>query len=88
MVTAKVFWSGRSQAARLPKEYRFQTTEVRIRRQGPAVMFEPIATDRAWLDQLEPFDDDFVRAANEQPPEQHREEQDCFKRSSFRTPTR
>jgi antitoxin VapB len=79
MVTAKVFWSGRSQALRLPKEYRFQATEVRIRRHGPTVMLEPIATDWAWLDQLEPFDDDFVRAANEQPPEQHREELDYFK---------
>jgi antitoxin VapB len=49
---ARVFWSGRSQAVRLPKEYRFDTAEVRIRRRGAAVILEPIATDWAWLDTL------------------------------------
>ena len=29
METAKVFWSGRSQAVRLPKTFRFDTDEVR-----------------------------------------------------------
>jgi antitoxin VapB len=79
METAKVFWSGRSQAVRLPKEYRFQASEVRIRRHGQAVILEPIATDWAWLDKLGPFDDDVIAAASEQPPEQHREELDFFK---------
>jgi hypothetical protein len=32
---AKIFRSGSSQAVRLPKEYRFDGTEVRIRRRGP-----------------------------------------------------
>jgi antitoxin VapB len=32
METAKIFWSGRSQAVRLPKEFRFDSDEVRIRR--------------------------------------------------------
>lgn len=39
---AKVFWSGRSQAVRLPKEFRFDANEVAIRRQGDAVILEPI----------------------------------------------
>jgi antitoxin VapB len=52
MVIAKVFWSGRSQAVRLPKEYRFATDKVRIRRHGRAVILEPIADDWAWLDAL------------------------------------
>jgi antitoxin VapB len=52
MVIAKVFWSGRSQAVRLPKEYRFETDKVRIRRHGRAVILEPIADDWAWLDAL------------------------------------
>ncbi len=61
MPTAKVFWSGRSQAVRLPKEYRFQTKEVRIRRHGQAVILEPIADDWAWLDTLiGPVDDDWI----------------------------
>jgi tRNA(fMet)-specific endonuclease VapC len=41
-------WSGRSQAMRLPKQYRFDAEEVRIRRQGNAVILEPIAKDWAW----------------------------------------
>jgi antitoxin VapB len=38
---AKVFWTGRSQAIRLPKEFRFQTDTVLVRRQGRAVVVEP-----------------------------------------------
>ena len=45
MATAKVFWSGRSQAVRLPREFRFDTDEVRIRRHGDSVILEPIAND-------------------------------------------
>lgn len=33
MDTAKVFMTGRSQAVRLPKAYRFETDEVLIERQ-------------------------------------------------------
>ena len=36
MDVAKVFWSGRSQAVRLPKTFRFDTDQVRIRRHGSA----------------------------------------------------
>jgi antitoxin VapB len=32
MEKAKVFWNGRSQAVRLPAEFRFDTSEVFIRR--------------------------------------------------------
>jgi antitoxin VapB len=80
METAKVFWSGRSQAVRLPKEFRFKTDTVRIRRHGQAVILEPIAQDWAWLDALTgPLDDDFVQAASEQPAAQERPELDFFK---------
>lgn len=68
MDKAKVFWSGRSQAVRLPKEFRFETEEVSIRRQGRAVILEPLAQDWAWLDQVTgPLDDDFVEAVLERP---------------------
>jgi len=77
MQTAKLFWSGRSQAVRLPKEFRFDGTEVRIRKHGNTVILEPIADDWAWLDNLiGEFDDDFLAAVNEQPPEQERPELD------------
>jgi antitoxin VapB len=68
VATAKVFWSGRSQAVRLPKEYRFEGSEVRIRRLGRAVLLEPVAEDWAWLEQLVgQLDPDFVRAALDRP---------------------
>lgn len=79
METAKVFWSGRSQAVRLPKEFRFDGEEVRIRRHGSAVILEPVTEDWAWLDRLiGPIDEDFVRATGEEPSEQHRAELDFF----------
>jgi antitoxin VapB len=48
--TAKLFRNGRSQAVRLPKEFRFEGDEVRIRRVGNGVLLEPKVMDvRAWL---------------------------------------
>jgi antitoxin VapB len=40
--TAKVFMHGGSQAVRLPKEFRFEGTEVRIRKVGDKVILEPL----------------------------------------------
>jgi antitoxin VapB len=42
---AKLFKHGRSQAVRLPKEFRFPGTEVRVRRMGRGVFLEPIERD-------------------------------------------
>jgi antitoxin VapB len=65
---AKIFWSGRSQAVRLPKDFRFEGDAVRVRRHGNGVILEPVAEDWAWLDAiLGKLDDDFVRAVGEQP---------------------
>ncbi len=73
MTTAKLFWSGRSQAVRLPKDYRFHGKEVRIRRHGSAVILEPVPDDWSWLDAIAgKLDDDFVEAVNEQPQPQDR----------------
>src|SRR5713101_6637313 len=41
MRTAKLFRNGRSQAVRLPKEFRFEGVEVNIRRAGKRVILEP-----------------------------------------------
>lgn len=77
MEAAKVFWSGRSQAVRLPKEFRFDGGEVRIRRHGAAVILEPIPMDWAWLDALGgPVDADFQQAVTERPAPQGRPELD------------
>ena len=40
--TAKVFMHGGSQAVRLPKEFRFEVSEVDIRKEGDAVILEPV----------------------------------------------
>ncbi len=39
---AKLFLNGRSQAVRLPLEFRFPGTEVRVTRQGRGVLLEPV----------------------------------------------
>ena len=73
MERAKIFWSGRSQAVRLPKNFRLRGDEVRIRRHGSAIILEPIAEDWAWLDLIAgKLDEDFVQAATEQPEQQSR----------------
>ena len=47
---AKIFKHGRSQAVRLPKEFRLPGKEVRVRRVGKGVLLEPIEFDvDAWL---------------------------------------
>ena len=77
MQTAKVFWSGRSQAVRLPMEFRFQGEAVRIRRHGSAVILEPVASDWSWLDALSSgLDDDFVQAVEESVAGQERSKLD------------
>ncbi|MCY3838871.1 MAG: type II toxin-antitoxin system VapB family antitoxin [Gammaproteobacteria bacterium] len=66
--TAKLFWSGRSQAVRLPKDFRMEGDEVRIRKQGAAVVLEPMASDWAWLDAIAgKFSEDFFVEGRQQP---------------------
>ncbi len=48
---AKLFKNGSSQAVRLPKEFRFPGHEVLIRREGKAVVLEPVEKfdwDKWW----------------------------------------
>lgn len=80
MDTAKIFWSGRSQAVRLPKAFRFDAEEVRIRRHGNTVILEPIVRSWDWLDRVTgPVDVDFAEAALERPLDQDRPQLDHFK---------
>ena len=52
--TAKLFMNGRSQAVRLPREFRFEGDEVRIRRAGRGVLVEPMFTDVSkWFAELD-----------------------------------
>ncbi len=73
MSSAKVFWSGRSQAIRLPKAFRFNTKTVHIRRHGNAIILESVAEDWAWLDAVSgKLDKDFISAASKKTQQQER----------------
>lgn len=74
MDTAKLFMSGRSQAVRLPKDYRFEGTEVFIKKVGDAVLLMPRADSWQLLfESLDQFSADFM-LDREQPQQQEREE--------------
>ncbi|MDA3951359.1 MAG: type II toxin-antitoxin system VapB family antitoxin [Spirochaeta sp.] len=73
MRKAKLFKNGESQAVRLPKEFRFQGTEVYIKRQGNVVVLIP--EQDSWdtlIESTKHFTDDFMAERN-QPPVQQRE---------------
>jgi antitoxin VapB len=79
MNIAKVFWSGRSQAVRLPKDFRFDTEKVHIRRHGSTIILEPVAANWKWLDAIcNKLDKDFVDAVKEKPEQQKRPALDEF----------
>jgi antitoxin VapB len=43
---AKLFWNGRSQAVRLPKEFRFEGDRVRVTRMGAGILLEPVPEEK------------------------------------------
>lgn len=60
MHTAKLFINGKSQAVRLPKEFRFEGTEVIVKRVGNTVMLFPRRYDpREFKKMIESLDPDF-----------------------------
>ena len=67
---AKLFLHGRSQAVRLPKEFRFEGTEVYVRRVGADVVLssQPKASMQNLLDALDEFEPGFVME-RAQPPQ-------------------
>ena len=59
---AKIFMNGRSQAVRLPKEYRFDTDEVYITKQGQnIIIFAKKPTLDEFFDSKSIFGDDFLK---------------------------
>jgi antitoxin VapB len=65
---AKLFPNGRSQAVRLPQEFRFEGSEVSIRRFGLGVLIEPLSVDLdAWFAALDRFDEPFMAEGRSQP---------------------
>lgn len=74
MDTARLFLQGRGQAVRLPKPYRFEGKQVRVKHFGNGVLLLP--EDRSWTlleEALGEFEPNF-ELQREQPDEQIREE--------------
>lgn len=75
MKTAKLFATGSNQAVRLPKEFRFEGSEVYIKRLGKMVVLLP--RDDPWaplVESLEMFSDDFMADHNRPAERQMRED--------------
>jgi antitoxin VapB len=72
--TAKLFRNGRSQAVRLPREFRFEGDSVRVRRVADGVLLEPLLQDpRQWFAALDKLNvAPFMRAGRKQPKAPHR----------------
>jgi len=73
---AKLFRNGRSQAVRLPKEFRFPGDRVRIRKTRNGVLLQPISFDtKAWFEKLDRFnrEEPFMPEGREQPVPPERE---------------
>jgi antitoxin VapB len=68
--TAKVFMTGRSQAVRLPKEFRFDCDEVLVERDGKRLILTPrLRSWRGYFARAPRFTDDFPDEIEDRPPE-------------------
>lgn len=69
-MTARLFRNGRSQAVRLPREFRFEGDRVRVRRAGRGVLVEPMfANVTDWFAELDRFGaEPFMADGCRQPP--------------------
>lgn len=66
MKCAKVFENGRSQAVRLPKEYRFNDSEVRVNKVGDIIMLIPKKSKwNSLIKSLDIFTDDYMDERNQ-----------------------
>ncbi len=73
MKTAKLFRNGKSQAVRLPKEFRFDDDHVYVKKSGNVVVLIPVHDSwQSLVDSLDKFTDDFM-SDREQPKPQVRD---------------
>ncbi len=75
--TAKLFRNGRSQAVRLPAEYRFEGSEVYIRRDpasGDVILSRRPDSWQDFFDLMKTIDvpDDFLADRNDAPPQKRK----------------
>lgn len=74
MLAAKIFTNGRSQAVRLPKDYRFSGKEVYVNRIAGVVLLTPKANKwEAFIDSLDMFSNDFMAKGRSKETKQKRE---------------
>ena len=74
MATAKLFMTGRSQAVRLPKDFRFEGNEVEIYRRGEEVILRARPQSGAEVfDVLSDLPGDFMQNGRRDTPPQERE---------------
>jgi antitoxin VapB len=67
-VVAKLFRNGRSQAVRLPKEFRFRGEKVQVRRVNTGVLLEPVLDAKEWFVRLDSAGPgDFMAEGRDQP---------------------
>ncbi len=67
---AKIFMNGRSQAVRLPKDFRFDCDEVYVRKQGDGIIISPKKS--SWddfFDQQSAFGGDYLSNREDSPPQ-------------------
>lgn len=68
---AKIFYNGRSQAVRLPKEFRFSGSEVYIRKVGENLIVSPKRpTWNDFFSTPSAFGDDFLAERNNAPAQE------------------
>lgn len=74
MDTAKLFINGRSQAVRLPKDYRFEGKEVYIKRTAEGVLLIPKDTTiwDVWEKNLNKYEEPFMVDRNQPESQQER----------------
>jgi antitoxin VapB len=74
MATARVFWSGKSQAVRLPKEFRLKSKEVEIFRRGDEIVLREKGKGLARaFEILANLPDDFLPEDRQDAPPQRRD---------------
>ena len=70
MDTAKLFLSGRSQAVRLPKQYRFPANEVAVKHFGNGVLLLPIYDSLQMMEAgMDAFETGFVLSRDQPEPQ-------------------
>lgn len=73
---ARVFWNGRSQAVRLPRDFRLPGDRVRVRHAGQGVLLEPILDLPTWFQALDQFGPELF-------PDDRRDQPETPRRDAF-----